>query len=57
MRAPFQILIFPFIKDKVGYLYAIFKRSDLGFWQGISGGGEDAETPIEAVKRELFEET
>lgn len=57
MRAPFQVLIFPFVKNKEDYLYAIFKRKDLGFWQGISGGGEDAETPIEAAKRELFEET
>ena len=57
MRAPFQVLIFPFINEKNGYLYAIFKRKDLKFWQGISGGGENEETPAEAAKRETFEET
>ena len=57
MRAPFQVLIFPFINEKNGYLYAIFKRKDLKFWQGISGGGENEETPAKAAKREAFEET
>ncbi len=57
MRAPFQVLIFPFISEKRGYLYAIFKRRDLKFWQGISGGGEDKETPAQAARREVFEET
>jgi dihydroneopterin triphosphate diphosphatase len=37
--------------------YAILKRADLHYWQGIAGGGEDAETPLEAAKREVFEET
>ena len=57
MRAPFQVLIFPFIDEKNNYLYAIFKRKDLKFWQGISGGGENKETPAEAARRETFEET
>ena len=58
-RAPFQVLIFPYIKDeKTGkILYAIFKRSDLDFWQGISGGGESDETLAEAARREVHEET
>lgn len=56
MRAPFQVLVFPFINEKGGYLYAIFKRKDFEFWQGISGGGEDNETPPETAKRESFEE-
>ena len=30
--------------------------ADLGFWQGVSGGGGDGETPFEAAKREAFEE-
>lgn len=51
------MLIFPFIKDGSGYLFAIFKREDMDIWQGIAGGGEDNETPEEAMKRELFEET
>jgi dATP pyrophosphohydrolase len=56
-RAPFQILVFPFriLPDKK-ILYAVFKRSDTGYWQGIAGGGEDDETPLEAAKRESSEE-
>ena len=57
-RAPFQILVFPFRKNEVNEIeFAIFKRTDANYWQGITGGGEDNETPIEAAKRELFEET
>lgn len=32
------------------------KRSDAGYWQAIAGGGEDSETPLEAAKREAYEE-
>jgi dATP pyrophosphohydrolase len=32
------------------------KRSDAGYWQGIAGGGEDNETPLEAARREAYEE-
>lgn len=28
----------------------------MGFWQGITGGGEDNEKPIETAKREAYEE-
>jgi len=56
MRAPYQVLIFPFIKTAGKYYYAIFKRRDLGIWQGIAGGGEGNEMPIEAVRREACEE-
>jgi|GEM_PF-129565 len=55
-RAPYQVLIFPFIKERDKIFYAIFKRSDLNFWQGISGGGEGNESPLEAVQREIWEE-
>jgi len=56
-RAPFQIVVFPFRQNENGnYEYAIFKRSDDSYWQGIAGGGEDHETPVEAAKREAFEE-
>lgn len=57
MRAPFQILVLPYRKSGNEYEYAIFKRFNAGYWQGIAGGGEDIETPMEAAKRELFEET
>lgn len=56
MRAPFQVLLFPFIKEQGEYYYALFKRNDLNIWQAIAGGGEGEETPLEAVKREAFEE-
>jgi dATP pyrophosphohydrolase len=56
-RAPFQVLVFPFRRDKAGRLeYAIFRRTDTGAWQGIAGGGEDDETPKEAAIREAREE-
>ncbi|MCQ6568992.1 NUDIX pyrophosphatase, partial [Bacillus mycoides] len=41
MRAPYQVLIFPYIKTDDSIQYAIFNRSDYGYWQGIAGGGED----------------
>lgn len=56
MRKPYQVIVFPYFKTDKGYLYAVFKRSDLNFWQGISGGGEDDETPIETARREASEE-
>ena len=56
-RAPYQVLIFPYIKDKQGFIeYAIFRRSDGNYWQGIAGGGEEGETPEEAARREIKEE-
>lgn len=50
------MIIFPYMKTREGYLYAIFRRKDLKFWQAISGGGEDGETPIQTAKREALEE-
>jgi dATP pyrophosphohydrolase len=56
-RAPFNVAIFPYRKaGDDEFAYALLKRSDAGFWQGISGGGEDDETPLEAAKRETYEE-
>lgn len=55
-RAPFQCLILPYIIENGIVKYGVFKRSDHGFWQFISGGGEDNETPLEAAHRECFEE-
>jgi len=58
-RAPFQILVFPFLKTNGNTIkYAVFQRRDLpGSWQAIAGGGEDNETPEEAARRELYEES
>jgi len=56
-RAPFQVVAYPYRRDANGNPeYCLFRRSDAGWWQGISGGGEDDETPFEAVRREASEE-
>jgi dATP pyrophosphohydrolase len=57
MRAPFQVLIFPYKNEGVEYRFLLGRRQDNGEWQAISGGGEDRESLLEAAKRELFEET
>ncbi|NNU78132.1 NUDIX domain-containing protein [Clostridium estertheticum] len=56
MRAPYQVLIFPYYKGDKGIEYAIFHRTDADYWQGIAGGGEDGETVIESAIRESWEE-
>lgn len=55
-RAPFQVLVLPYRRLRSEIEYAVFKRSDAGYWQGIAGGGNLGETPLEAAKRESFEE-
>ncbi len=56
MRGPYQVIVIPYTKTGKGYHYAVFRRRDLRFWQAISGGGENKETPVQAAKREAFEE-
>lgn len=56
MRSPYQILTFPFYRQNNEIFYALFKRSELEVWQGIAGGGEEGETPIETAARESQEE-
>ena len=56
MRAPLQILAIPYRIVYGGPIYCVFRRSDSDYWQFIAGGGEDAETPLEAARREIFEE-
>ncbi len=57
MRAPFQILAIPYrTVDGILY-YCVLHRSDHNQWQFIAGGGEDDETPLEAAKRETWEES
>src|SRR5918998_1499040 len=56
-RAPFQVLVLPYRRrDDGDYEFAVFRRADGGDWQGIAGGGEDAETPLDAARREAYEE-
>lgn len=57
MRAPFQVLVFPYQMVNNELCYLIARRSDNGIWQAISGGGEGNESIREAAERELVEET
>ena len=57
MRAPFQILALPYRKAGSQLMFCVFHRADHNQWQFISGGGEDNETPAEAARREVFEES
>ena len=56
MRAAFQILAIPYRIVDGSPLYCVFHRADFDQWQFIAGGGEDAETPLDAAKRETLEE-
>ena len=57
MRAPYQILAILYKRENDKILYSIFYRNSHPIWQFISGGGEDKETPLETVMREIKEET
>ena len=57
MRAPFQILAIPYKHKNEKLEYCILHRSDSDQWQFIAGGGEDNETPQEAARREIAEES
>ena len=56
MRAPYNVLVLPYLRSGENVLYCIFKRKDLGVWQFIAGGGEGQESPLDAAKRESLEE-
>jgi dATP pyrophosphohydrolase len=56
MRASFQVLVIPFRRTAAGPEFAVLRRRDAGWWQFVAGGGEDAETPDDAAKRETAEE-
>jgi dATP pyrophosphohydrolase len=57
-RAPFNVLVFLYrVVGDDEFEYAVLRRTDAGFWQGVTGGGEDDETPLDAARREAFEET
>lgn len=55
-RANFQVLILPYREKDNTIEYCLFQRADTKIWQGISGGGEDDESPVQAAVRETFEE-
>ena len=56
-RAPFQVLIFLRRNNHGATEYLLLRRADMGVWQGVAGGGEGDETPVEAAIRETVEET
>jgi len=56
-RAPFQVLVYPYRSRAELLEFAIFRRADKGYWQTVAGGGEGRETPLQAARRELWEET
>ncbi|TAK78996.1 MAG: NUDIX domain-containing protein [Dehalococcoidia bacterium] len=57
-RAPFNVVVYPFrVGEDGAYQYALLRRADEGWWQGVSGGGEEGESPLEAAVRETAEET
>lgn len=55
--AQVEIIVFKIIDGKI--LFLMLKRNEQngGFWQPISGGINKGESLVDAVKRELFEET
>ncbi len=57
MRAPYQTLTILYKKENEQIKFAIFYRNSHPIWQFVSGGGEDNETPIDTVVREIKEET
>lgn len=57
MREPFTVLVFLFRAQPGPVRFAIFRRADDGNWQSVSGGVEAGETPADAARREVVEET
>lgn len=55
-RLPVQVLVIPFVHVSSVLHFALFRRSDAGYWQFIAGGAEVGEKPIDAAKREANEE-
>jgi len=57
MRLPIQVqcILFRKINGKIQYL--LLKRIKEGFWQPVTGGLEEGETKVEAIEREVLEET
>lgn len=57
-RAPLNVLVYPYLQVGEGaFEYALLRRADVGWWQGVTGGAEDDETPLQAARRETYEET
>jgi dATP pyrophosphohydrolase len=59
MRQPSCVLIYLYRLNNNGHEYLMLHRlpDRREFWQGVSGGLEEGETPMAAAVRELAEET
>ncbi len=56
-RAAYQVLVIPYCIEDGNVQFCLFRRSDMGIWQFIAGGGEEEDLSIiESAKREAFEE-
>jgi dATP pyrophosphohydrolase len=55
-RAAFQVLVLPYRQSAGRLQYALFRRADGDYWQGVAGGGEADESPLQAARREAAEE-
>jgi dATP pyrophosphohydrolase len=56
-KKPENVHVFLYRDNNGHFEYAIFQRADnLDWWQGISGGVEEGETPEKAALRESYEE-
>jgi dATP pyrophosphohydrolase len=55
-RAAFQVLVLPYRKTAQGLEYALFRRADAGYCQGVAGGGQADESPLQAARREAPDE-
>lgn len=40
MRAPYNVLVLPYMINENKTLFCIFKRQDMQIWQFVAGGGE-----------------
>ncbi len=59
MRRPVQVGCFIFRRVKKDVEFLLLKRVESrgGFWQNVTGGVEGSESVVDAVYREVFEET
>ena len=59
MRLPIQVEAILFRRENGRTQYLLLKRTPEreGFWQPVTGGVEEGETRIDALKREVTEET
>ena len=55
LRKPFSVLVVIYRKNKDCLL--IQRTDDANFWQSVTGGIDEGETPITTAYRELLEET